>query len=169
MDGTKEMGFAGAGIADGDEVGAGFKPVAGCQRLDPGPRHAGQGLEVEGGKGLAAWQARLVEVALDPSGIALGEFDVGERGKKPGGRPAFGIRTFGKLLPVAQEARQAQCGEHGRQRMHVDRLVCDRGAHACPSSRSSKLASPVRLTGMSSGNSRRIGANFCLRFHASGR
>jgi hypothetical protein len=129
----------------------------------------GRALKSKVARVLSAWQARLFEVALDPSGIALGEFDVGEHGKKPGGRPAFGIRTFGKLLPVAQEARQAQCGEHGRQRMHVDRLVCDRGAHACPSSRSSKLASPVRLTGMSSGNSRRIGASFCLRFHASGR
>ena len=48
-DSAEEMGLAGAGIADSDEVGAGLDPVTGGECLDPGPRQAGQGLD--GGAG----------------------------------------------------------------------------------------------------------------------
>ena len=56
-DGAEEVRLACARVADGDEVGAGLDPVAGGERLDAGARDAREGLEVEGGQGLAAGQA----------------------------------------------------------------------------------------------------------------
>lgn len=38
MDSTQDMGLAGAGIANGNQVAAAIQPVACCQGLDAGAR-----------------------------------------------------------------------------------------------------------------------------------
>lgn len=124
------MALAGAGVADGDEIGPGLDPIACGQRLDAGSGHAGQRLEVECCERLAAGQFGLLQVTLDAAGVPIGEFDLGEGGEEARRGPALGIGTLGEHRPVALDAGQAQGREHGGQRMHVDGAGGGGGGHA---------------------------------------
>lgn len=129
-DGAEDMGFAGAGVADGDEIGAGLDPVPGGQGLDVGTGHPGQGLEVEGGEGLAARELGLVQVAQDAPGVAFGQLELGQSGEEARCRPTLGVGAVGQRLPMAMETGQAQRGEHDGQRMDIDGARGCGGGHA---------------------------------------
>ena len=88
-DGAQDVGLAGAGIADGDQVAAALQPVAGRQGLDPGARQGRQRLEVEGCQCFADGQLRLVQMSPDAAHVALGQLVFRKDGEETGGRPAF--------------------------------------------------------------------------------
>ena len=134
--GAQNMGFAGAGIANCDEVAAAVQPITGSEGFDPGARQRWQGLEVEGGQGLASRKLRLGQMAADAAHVALCQFVFRQNGKEPGGGPAFGVSPRGDLLPELVEAGQAQCCQHAGQGVDVDLA----GGHAAPPRRASKLS-----------------------------
>ena len=79
-------------------------------------RHGG---EVEGGEGLAGWQAGLGEVALDASAGAIGEFQFGECGEQARGGPSLLVGAGGDVGPEAGDGGQAEFAEHQRQARHI--------------------------------------------------
>ena len=146
--GAQDVGLAGAGIADGDQVAAPLQPIACGQGLDTRAWQTWQGLEVESCECFAGGKMRLVQVTPNASHIALSQFVLRQNGQETGGGPAFGIGTGGDLGPELVEARQAQRGQHAGQRVDVDVT----GSHACVPSKASKLSSDGWATAPSRGS-----------------
>src|SRR5512132_1420433 len=86
--------------AEQEQVGAFGQPaVAGGNGHDLRLGEHRHGLEVEGVDGLCGRQARLGEMAFDPSPASFGEFVFGDGGEEACGGPSFLVSLFGKLRP----------------------------------------------------------------------
>ena len=127
-DGGGQMGFAPAGRAEQDQVGACLQPaVSGDKRYDTGFGNGWNGVEVEAGQGLARRQAGFGEVALDPPLPAFSDLVFGEGCKQPRGGPAFLVGPFSEAGPEVLDGWQAQFIEQEVQTRRVDGI---RGGHA---------------------------------------
>ena len=90
-DGADQMGLAGSRVADCDEIGTGFEPVPGSERLDVRLGECRYGLELECCQCLSARQSRLSQMACDAPFFPFGQFDVGQGGQQAGCGPFLGI------------------------------------------------------------------------------
>ena len=129
-DGGGEMGLAGSGGADEQEVGALVEPaVAAAEghhvRLGEG-RHD---REVEAVESLAAGQPSFAEAALEAAPGTVGDFVFGQGGQQARGGPAFAVGLCGELRPQRLDSRQAQFAEHQVERRSINGV---RSTHTAP-------------------------------------
>ena len=80
------------------------------------------GLEVESIEGFSGRQARLGEMAFDPSPAPFGKFVFGDGGEETCGGPSFFVRLSGKLRPHQLDGGQAQLVEQEADARAIDGL-----------------------------------------------
>ncbi len=120
-DGGGEMGFAGAGRAEGEAIDALFEPtVSGCESVDPCFGEGRHGGELEAVEAFAGGQAGFAEVSLPAPPIAVRELVLGERGEQASGGPAFGVGPLCEGLPEVADGWQPQGGQHQVELFRID-------------------------------------------------
>jgi len=132
-DGSGQMGLAATRRAEQDEVGTLLEPsIAGTHRHDLRLGDHWHSIEREGIEGLSGRELGFGQMPLGPPPIPFGDLMLGERGQKPGRRPAFLVCARGKIAPDMLDCRQAQLVQHEAEPLGVDRRACAHAASPHP-------------------------------------